>query len=296
MRSAVVRRHPTWLKARALARVSPSSLFTQHLRNIYHDHDKSTIIAYFIIIFADIRIIMKLAVFSTLIVAAAAAVIPRQTGLKTFTLQAQGVAPDPLPSFGDLQRLGNKPQDVGGPIGWFNATHTPLKLFIQYNADEGTAFDSSNTARTVYLRPEDADGLSEVVLGNPEVYLLPAILSLTRKVLTCCCSWSQILLRCDLRISRYMKPRLPPAKPTTCSDIWRTMRMPGSRARAPMITGGSCFLERVQPRGVARMPSPWRCTIPAEVAVRTAAAYGKGSAIGGCGHIMVMSNGRRLEV
>ncbi|KAA8914252.1 hypothetical protein FN846DRAFT_670587 [Sphaerosporella brunnea] len=109
------------------------------------------------------------AVFSSLLVAASAAVIPRDNGLDTFTLQAQKVAPKPLPSFGDLQWLGSGIQSVGGPLGWFNSTHTQLKVFIQYNATEGIAFDSTQTARTVYLRPEGEDGLSEAVLGNPDM-------------------------------------------------------------------------------------------------------------------------------
>jgi hypothetical protein len=155
--------------------LSPLTHLPQHISRKIYDN------TYFIIIPADI---MKFAVFSTLIAAAVAAVIPRQTGngLNTFTLKAQSVAPDPLPSFGNLQWLNNRTTFTNPePIGWFNATHTPLELFIQYNALEGTAFYSHDTALTVYLRPEDADGLSEVVLGNPEVCFSPSCHPVVRR-------------------------------------------------------------------------------------------------------------------
>jgi len=116
---------------------------------------------------------MKLAVLAALAplaATAAAAVIPRQApdnnGLVTFNLAASYDAPDPLPSLGKIAWLGAGVQAIGGPLGWWTGTHTDLKAFIRYNAEEGIAFDSTKSSRTVYLQPEGADGLSAVELGS----------------------------------------------------------------------------------------------------------------------------------
>ena len=118
---------------------------------------------------------MQLSILSVLSAVATvyAAVIPR-SDLDTFSLSAVHSAPEPLPQLGNVSWLGAGLQAVGGPLGWFgSSTHTALKLFIQYNAKEGIAFDSTKTSRTVYLRPAGANGLSEVVLGAPWVGRTP---------------------------------------------------------------------------------------------------------------------------
>jgi len=114
-----------------------------------------------------------LASLAPLVATATSAVIlrrgPNTNDLVTFNLAASHSAPDPLPSLRNISWLGTGVQAIGGPLGWWTSTHTDLKAFIQYNKDEGIAFDSTKSSRTIYLKPEGADGLSEVELGAPQV-------------------------------------------------------------------------------------------------------------------------------
>lgn len=116
-----------------------------------------------------------LATLAPLVATATCAVIPRQAqdgnGLATFSLGA----PPSKPALGSVSWLGQGNQAIGGPLGWWTSTHTDFKAFIQYNAAEGIAFDSTKTSRTIYLKPEGTDGLSEVVLGAPRVSFPPPI-------------------------------------------------------------------------------------------------------------------------
>jgi len=95
--------------------------------------------------------------------------LPRDNGLKTFTLQADYTAPKGIANLGSAGWLGSGRQTVGGPLGWWdnNVPQTDAILFVQYNAKKGIIFDSTQTARTLYLKEPNSQGLRELVLGAP---------------------------------------------------------------------------------------------------------------------------------
>jgi hypothetical protein len=68
--------------------------------------------------------------------------------------------------------LGTGRMAVGGPLGFWNgdsSKKTDATMFIQYNKQEGIAFDATNTARSLYLVKGEEGKPMEAVLGAPNV-------------------------------------------------------------------------------------------------------------------------------
>jgi len=91
-------------------------------------------------------------------------------GVASFKLKADSSAPT-----GIAGRTVTWDKTLGGNLGFFNNGATVLDAFIQYNATEGIAFDASNTARQVYLRPTHGSPQYFVKLGNPSLDDAPAL-------------------------------------------------------------------------------------------------------------------------
>jgi len=104
-----------------------------------------------------------LALLSTLLPLASAMVLPRAASPHTFKL---------IPTSTDTAIAG-KPlawdtttnsENGLGPLGWPANNAQTVTAFVQFDATTGIVFDSTNTARTFYLR-----GNKEAILGNPSV-------------------------------------------------------------------------------------------------------------------------------
>ncbi|CCX17453.1 Similar to hypothetical protein [Tuber melanosporum Mel28]; acc. no. XP_002837685 [Pyronema omphalodes CBS 100304] len=115
---------------------------------------------------------MKFSLASLLLGAATTFALPLQTRQSTpfpSSLLVFSLSSSQFPGQ-EATWLGTGRMAVGGPLGFWNgdsSKKTDATMFIQYNKQEGIAFDATNTARSLYLVKGDGNKPMEAVLGAP---------------------------------------------------------------------------------------------------------------------------------
>jgi len=104
-----------------------------------------------------------LAALTVLLPLASAMVLPRASSPHIFKLKPTSTEPKIAGKYLTWDMATNS-QNGLGPLGWYTTDSNEVSAFVQLDATSGIVFDSTNTARSFYIR-----GGKEAILGNPNV-------------------------------------------------------------------------------------------------------------------------------